>query len=203
MSPTRRAVAFDRFAVLATRQDGAVSDLHVYFDVASVEAELGRSASDPHAASSAASPAGPPQVAWQSGSSDEMHNAAVVCRWLDAVDSIDRAAYLACLSEDVELTTPQSPQPARGKEAAAKGFEAIHRQLAELETRIDAVWAIGDFVAVEYSITGEQTAPIGWVPLARDRVVRLQVADVAELHDGRITRVWRYLNLAQANAPGP
>jgi len=203
VSVTGKAVEFEGLAVLATGEDEAVSDVHAYFDVASVEAQLRHGGSEQQAASSALGPSGSPQVVRQSGSSDEMHNTAVVRRWLDALDSIDRAAYLACLSEDVEVTTPERARPARGKEAAANSFEAIHRQIAELETRIDAIWGIGDFVGVEYSLTGEQTAPIGWVPLARDRVVRLQVADIAELHDGRITRVWRYLNLAQANAPNP
>lgn len=203
VSVTGRTAVFDGLAVLATGEDGAVSSLHLVFDVASVKAQLRPGVREPKAASPLSWPSGPPQQIRQSGSSDEMENVAVIRGWLDALDSIDRTAYLACLSDDVEVTAAGGAAPARGKTAAATDFEVMHRQLAELDIRIDAIWGIGDFVGVEYSMSGEQTAPIEWVPLVRDRVVRLQVTDVAELHQARITRVWRYRNLAQADAPGP
>ena len=56
---------------------------------------------------------------------------------------------------------------------------------------------------MEYSITGEQLAPIGWVPLQRDRVVRLHAVDVNEVRNAKIARVWRYDNPAEMTTPGP
>lgn len=198
-----RSAVFDGLTVLSTHDGGNISDVHVYFDVASVKAQLGSAPTGLHVRSPAPWPTGPAQVLDQNGSSDEMQNTAVVRGWLDALESIDRTAYLASLAKEVEVRIPEKAEPELGKEAAATYFDAIHRQLAELDTQIDGIWAVGDFVGCEYSISGQQIAPIGWVPLVRDRVVRLEIADVVELHDGRITHVWRYDNLAEANAPGP
>jgi hypothetical protein len=53
---------------------------------------------------------------------------------------------------------------------------------------------VGPYAVVEYSIAGEQLGPIGWIPAQRDRVVRFELVDICEIHDGKITRVWRYDN---------
>lgn len=200
---THKAVVFEGLSVLSTRDDGTVSDEHVYFDIASVKAQLGSGPGELHALPPAPWPSEPAQVVEQTGSPDEIENTALVRRWLDALSSIDRGAYLASLSKDVEVKTPESAKPVHGKEAAGAYFDTIHQELAQLDSQVDAIWAVGPFVGLEYSISGQQIAPIGWVPLVHDRVVRLQIADVVEVDSARITRVWRYDNLAQANAPGP
>jgi hypothetical protein len=58
-------------------------------------------------------------------------------------------------------------------------------------------WGVGKFAIVEYSVSGEQLGPIGWVPPKRDNVVRFEVVDVCEMRDGKIARVWRYDNPAE------
>ena len=50
----------------------------------------------------------------------------------------------------------------------------------QLDTTIDDGFSAGSFAVVEYLTPGEQLAPIGWVPLQRDRVAKLHVVDVAE-----------------------
>lgn len=202
VTATHEAATFDGLAVLSTMDDGTISDVHLYFDVASVKAQLGKGPKPLASLTPPPWPEVPTQVVEQNGSPDEMRNTAVVRGWLDALDALDRPAYGNSLSEDVEVSAPEAP-PSRGREAALRYYDVVHDEMAELETRIDAIWAAGDFVGLEYTMSGEQIAPIGWVPPALDRVVRLQIADIVELRDGRIARVWRYDNLAQANEPGP
>jgi hypothetical protein len=73
----------------------------------------------------------------------------------------------------------------------------MHRAIGQLDTTVDNAWGVGQFSIVEYSIAGEQLAPIAWVPAQRDKVIRLQLVDICEIAGGKVTRVWRYDNPMQ------
>jgi hypothetical protein len=78
----------------------------------------------------------------------------------------------------------------------------MHKSI-QLDTTIDSGFSAGAYAIVEYSITGEQIAPIGWVPLQRDRVVKLHVVEIDEVQNAKIARVWRYDNPSEMATPGP
>lgn len=200
---TNAPVTFRGVTILRTRDDGTIRDVHVCFDTATIQAELGAGPTQLRSLSPPPWPTGAVQIFDQSGGPEETRNVAVVRASLDAIDALDEAAYVGSFADDAQVSTPESAQPMRGKDGQIAYFKALHRQIAELDTRIADIWGVASFVAVEYAINGEQIAPLGWVALVRDRVVRLHVIDIVEVHDGRIGHIWRYDNLAEADAPGP
>jgi ketosteroid isomerase-like protein len=211
-APTHRPVAFPGLTILWTKDDGHVIDVHVYFDVAVVEAQLGAWPGNPSApagrgrrapdlaliAAVSPAPAGaPPQTFEQRGSPDELRNVALVRSTLDALEDNHDAAYAQSMTDDVEIATAERPKPMRGKADALAYFHAIHRSIDQLDTTIDGAWGFPGFAVVEYDIAGDQVGPIGWVPVGEDKVIRLHVVDVVEVRDGKIARIARYDNPAE------
>jgi ketosteroid isomerase-like protein len=207
VAPTQKAVSFRGLTVLLTKDDGTIAEVHVTFDVAAVKSLLGVAPKDlplvrelPRA-QTAAMPDGPPQIIDQTGK--EADNVAVVRTALDALENTNEAAYLAVMADDVEVHTLQSGEPSHGKEERRAYFKAMHKSLSELDTTVINGWSVGSYAIVEYWIAGDQMGPIGWVPMQANHVVRLHVTDVDEVVNGRIAKIWRYENSAEALSPGP
>ena len=226
---TQRTATVKGLTLLWTKDDGSITDVHMYFHVAAVKLQLSASSKGDRLAAStssgspnllqvsagsaapvrsavpavstvsaislAPSPAStPPQIFDQTGSPEEQRNAAVVRSALDALEGTSEAAYLATMADDVEVIPIGREPPMRGKGDLSAYFKSIHKAIGQLDTTIDNAWGVEHFAVVEYLIAGEQLGTIDGVPSHRDRVVRLHVVDVAELHDGKIARVWRYDN---------
>jgi ketosteroid isomerase-like protein len=213
VATTHKPVVFKGLTLLWTKDEGSILDVHVYFDVATVKAQLGvkpdsmsaaRAGRGPHPGDlepfpPIAMPAQgtPTQVFEQAGSAEEQRNVATVRSALDALEETTDAAYLATMTEDVDVVTLERAQPMHGKDEARAYFKAMHKAIGQLDTTIDNAWAIAQFVVVEYSVSGVELGPIGWIRAQRDRVVRLHIVDVVEMQTGKIARVWRYDNPAE------
>jgi hypothetical protein len=209
---THKPVVFKGLTLLWTKDEGSITDVHVYLDVATVKAQLGvrldsMSPARPggrgqHVSDLASLPppppmpshATPPQVFDQTGSADEQRNVATVRSTLDALEGTSDSAYLATMTDDVDVFTLERVQPMHGKDDLATYFKAMHKAIAQLDTTIDNAWGIAQFVVVEYAISGVELGPIGWIPAQRDSVVRLHIVDVVEMQAGKIAHVWRYDN---------
>jgi ketosteroid isomerase-like protein len=200
VTATQKPVAIRGLTLLWTKDDGSIADLHVYFDVAAVKAQLGMAPKGLAPIAVPSMPSGPPQIMDQNG--QEADNVRVVRTELDALEN-NEGMYLNALTDDVEVNTLERLQPAHGKDEARAYFKAMHKSIAQLDTTIDNGWGVAKFAIVEYTIAGEQLAPIGWIPSQKDSVIRFHVVDVNELKDGRIARIWRYDNPNEAVAPGP
>ncbi|HLK39774.1 MAG TPA: nuclear transport factor 2 family protein [Polyangiaceae bacterium] len=204
VAATHKPVTFRGLTLLFTKDDGSVNDIHVYFDASTVKAQLGAGPKDLASLPVPSMPSGPAQILEQTGSPEETANVAAVRSELDALEVPNEAAYLAGMTDDVELTLPWRAQPLRGKEDAARAqFRALHKGIAQLDTTIANDWGVGSFAVVEYWIAGEQVGPIGWVAPSRAHVVRLDVVDVTEVRAGKVARVWRYDNLAELSTLVP
>ncbi len=200
---TNRPVAFKGLTLLFTKDDGTISDAHVYFDVAVVKAQLGVGPKElatlpPTPAASSA-----PQVFEPTHSPDEAHNVAAGRAALDALEKNDEPAYVATMTDDVVVETLERPQPMRGRDDQKAYFRFIHRAVGQLDTTLDNAWGITQYAVIEYFVAGEQLGALGWVPAQRDKVIRLQLVDVMELRDGKIAHVWRYDNPGQIVGAGP
>jgi hypothetical protein len=198
---THKPVVIQGVTLLWTKDDGTVTDFHVYFDVAVVKAQVGEGPRELQGLAPPAMPSGPPQVV--EGNTLATDNAATVRSALNALENITESAYVDTMADDVEVHTLDRAEPARGREEQRAYFKAMHKAIAQLDTTIDNSFSVGSYAVVEYSITGEQLAPIGWVPLQRNRVVKLHAVDVAEVQNAKIARVWRYDNPSEMATPGP
>jgi hypothetical protein len=199
VSATQKNVAFMGLTLLWTKDHATIVDLHVYFDIAVIEAQLGAGPKELRALPPAAQPAGSASVFEQTRahSYEEKTNVDVVKSSLDALDADRELAYLSSMSDDIEIHTLERAQPLRGKAGARAYYASIHKAIAQLDTTIDNAWGIANFAIVEYSISGEQLGPIGWIRARPDEVVRLELVDICEIRNDRIARIWRYDNPAQ------
>ncbi|MGH7439969.1 MAG: nuclear transport factor 2 family protein [Polyangiaceae bacterium] len=197
VAATRKPVVIRGLTLLWTKDDGSLTDIHIYFDVAVAKAQLGVGPKELLALPAPKMPSGPPQVYEQTGSPDEKVSVTVGRAAIDALEANDEAGYVDTKTDDTEYYTLERAQPEVGKEAARAYFRGIRKAIAQLDTTIDNAWGIGNYSVLEYSIAGEQTAPIGWIPLQRSNVVHLDVAQVNEDRGGKVARVWRYDNPLQ------
>jgi ketosteroid isomerase-like protein len=190
---THRVVELRGATLLWATSGGQIADIHVYFDVASVKAQLGAVRKE-HDDVGAPAPGPAPEKLVASRSAVEMQNVATERRLLDDLEAGDQSDYLSCMTDDVALFTLQQTAPSTGTVPARQYYEIMRRSIAQLDTTISSVWGIQSFVAVEYTISGQQLGPIESVPPVRDRVLTLHIVDVSQLRDGQIERVWRYDN---------
>ncbi len=202
VAATHKPVGIKGVTLLWTKDDGTVVDVHVYFDVALVKAQLGAGPKELLGAPLPALPPGGPQFFEQAtAASVDDQNVGVVKSALDALENSKEPAYLAAMTDDAQIETlerwgapPASPlfNPLHGKADVKAYYEAMHKAIGQLDTTVISAWGIAPYAIVEYSIGGEQLGPIGWIPAKRDAVVRFEVVDLCEVRDGKIAHVWRY-----------
>jgi ketosteroid isomerase-like protein len=193
LATTNHPIVIRGLTLLSTKDDGSVSDIRVYFDEEAAKESLGRlqTDNDNHAGAVAS---GSAQLFERTGSPDEATNVTVVRGALDALENGQESDYLSSMAEALETSTLQHGEPFRGKSGARAYYRMMRRSIGHLDTLIDAVWAAGDYVIVEYSISGVQLAKLGSIALLPDRVLRMKLVDVAEVRDAKIVRIWRYDN---------
>jgi predicted ester cyclase len=190
--PTGKRVSFNGITLLWTKDDGTISDVHLYFDTAVVKGELGVGPTNLlDLRQTRHTEVG--QRLRQGGMPVEMENVEVVRGELAALEAKDEVAYLSRMADNVELYTLERSEPMRGKVAAKEYYRALDHRIGQLTTTIDHIWGIEAYVVVEYSLSGLKLGPTNGVPMMDDpEVVELNIVDVVELSDGRIVRVWRY-----------
>jgi hypothetical protein len=197
IAATHKPVVIKGLTVLWTKDDGSLTDIHIYFDVAVAKAQLGVGPKELLALPPPPMASDAPQVYEQTGSPDETVNVTVGRAAIDALETSNEAAYVDTKTDDTEYYTLERAQAEVGKDAAKAYFKAIRKSIGQVDTTIVNAWGIAGFAVIEYSIAGEQLAPIGWIPMQRNNVVHLDVAQVNEIRGGKVARVWRYDNPAQ------
>lgn len=189
---TRKPVVIRGVTLLWTKDDGSITDVHLYLDEAVVQAQLGAGPEALRGFRPAPPSSGGAQSIEQQKSVDEAANVAVARARLQALEDNNETAFVSAYADDVEIETLESPRPTHGKTAVRNYFRAMRAAINYLATSIENAWGVGTFVVVEYQILGEQRGTIGWVPPQRDRLIKLCAVDILEMRDGKIVHVWRY-----------
>jgi hypothetical protein len=210
LKASQKSVTVKGVALLWTKDDGTITDLHLYFDLAAVKAQLdaapatpGSVAGQAAAVTIAADGSRPPQIFDQGASPSERADLALAKASLDALEGNDLVAYLGTLADDVEIDTLERAQPYRGKGAATSYFKAMRKAIGQLDTTVTDAWGVGTFAVLEYTIAGEQIGPLGSIPAQRDKTVVLHIADIVEVAADKITHIWRYDNPAEIAVTPP
>lgn len=125
----------------------------------------------------------------------ERDNTAVVRSLFEAFNDgdLDRAAGL--VSDDFELVDVATGLTFQGPEGCRAWLQTFLTALPDARTEIVNVFAEADRVATEHVGRGTQTGPLvtpgGTIP-ATGRNVELRIAEIYELRDGKITRLYAY-----------
>lgn len=201
LAPTDKPIAVRGLALLWAQQDGQLADIHVYFDAVAAKASLGIGPKALRGLVPPPLPTGAPKVYARSSTDEPAKNVAPVRAALDALEENKESVFLASMSDGVEIHTLQLDRPMRGKEEARAYFRNMRKGIAQLDTTIVGAWGVDSFAVVEYTFSGEQIGPIGWIPFVRDRVVRVEAVDVVEVRDGHIASIWRFDDLGELAVP--
>jgi ketosteroid isomerase-like protein len=194
---SQRRVALRGVVLLWTKDDGSVTDAHLYFDEALAKVQTGAGPKALSGMPLASMPSAERQEIEQTRGVDEGANVATIRGSLEAFESGDEAAYLGAMTDDVEVTTLEGSKPLHGKPDLRAYARAMHKAIGQLDTSVDNAWGIGPYVVVEYHIVGEQRGPIAWVPAQKDNLLKMYIVDVTEMRAGKIAHVWRYDDPAQ------
>lgn len=199
VQPTNKLVTFQGLTLVWTKDDGSITDIHVYVDIGAVMAQLGAPPAKAFPALPQPSlPTAPLQVfeRSQAASADEENNVAIARASLDALENNNEAAYLSTFDDAVEVYTQEHSAPLH-KDDLKTDFRLTRKQIGQLDTTVKHAWGVAQFAIVEYTIDGEQLGPISWIPAQPDTVIRLQVVDIEEIRAGKIVKLWRYDNPMQ------
>jgi steroid delta-isomerase-like uncharacterized protein len=189
---THKPVVIKGLTLLWTTDSGVITDLHVYFDEELVKAQLGVGPAELQKLPVPNVEAAAPRVLERTGSAEEVANAQIMRSMVQALEDDKESVFLSFMSDDVQICTMDRAEPATGKKAASEYFRTMRRSIRLLDTVIENAWGVQSFAVAEYAVTGLQLAPFPRVPFAEGRPLHTQFADVAEIHDGRIARIWRY-----------
>jgi len=195
VAPTGKPVTIHGLTLLWTTDDGIISEGHVYFDEDVVKAQLGAGPVALRHLTTPAAPTGPAQVLERTGAAEEKANVATFRAMLQALEDNQESAYLATMTEDVSLFTLDAGEPVRGQGEARSYFKTVRKAIRQVDTVVENAWGVGSFAIVEYSITGLQVAPLPRIAVPAGGALHplyARFADVAEIHGGKIARIWRY-----------
>ena len=192
VSATHKTVVIKGITLLWSNDNGVISDLHVYFDEELVKAQLGVGPAELQKLPVPAVDAATARVLERTGAPEEAANAKLMRSMVQALEDNKEAEFLSLMADDVQFCTMDRAEPAVGKKAASDYFRTMRRSIRLLDTVIENAWGVQSFAVAEYAVTGLQFAPFPRVAFAEGRPLHTQFADVAEIHDGRIARIWRY-----------
>jgi steroid delta-isomerase-like uncharacterized protein len=192
LSATGKPVTFQGITLLWTNDDGSISDIHVYFDVAVVKAQLGSGPAQLQRLGLPSVPAGPPEIIEQGGTPLEASHVAVVRGTLDALENNNPSAFLSSFADDIDVFTLDHQRPVHGRDPLERMFNTLHKSIGDLDTVVQNTWGVQQHVLVEYAIAGLQLAPIGRTPFVPNRLLSTRLVDIVEVRDGKIARFWRY-----------
>jgi ketosteroid isomerase-like protein len=189
---THKQVFVKGLTLLWTNDNGVVSDLHVYFDEELVKAQLGVGPAELQKLPAPALDTTPARIFERAGTPEEPANSKLMRSMVQALEDDKEAEFLSLMADDVQICTMDHAEPTIGKKAASDYFRTMRRSIRLLDTVIENAWGVQSFAVAEYAITGLQFAPFPRVAFAEGRPLHTQFADIAEIHDGRIVRIWRY-----------
>ena len=200
---TGKSVSIRGLTLLWTTDEGVITEIHVYFDEDVVRAQLGVGPPALRKLPAPVAGAGPPAIKEREGRPEETSNVASMRAMLQALEDKQESAFVSRIADDLTVVTLDEPEPLRGKESARTYFKNVWHSVREVDTVTMNAWGVGGFVIVEYAVTGSQVAPLFRVVPAREGghdALHAQFVDIAEFHDGKVTRIWRYADPASFRA---
>jgi hypothetical protein len=192
VAATLKPVVIKGVTLLWTSDNGIITELHVYFDEEVVKAQLGSGPSDLQKLPAPSPDPEPRRVFERSGTQDEGTNVATVRAMIQALEDDKETDFLSTMVDDVEVFTLDSAEAVRGKDAARAHFRTLRKSIRLLDTVIQNAWGVQSFVILEYAIAGLQLAPLRRIAFAANHPLHTQFVDIAEMHGGKIARIWRY-----------
>ena len=163
VASARGHVAFDGITFLSTTDEGTITDVHVYFDVASVKAQLRAAPEKLANQQMLKETSASTSIVKAMNTSEETENVATVRAMLDSLERRDDAAYVHSLADSIEESVPDRAVMLHGKDEVRGRTKALIRAISQLDTTIHSANGADRFVVVEYTISGVLVGPLGFL----------------------------------------
>lgn len=137
-------------------------------------------------------PTAPENVVSANAASEEK-NLAVARSLLTALEANKEAELLAVLTDDVETDGFLDLETTAGKAQARPVFKSFTTTFADARFEGPKAYAVGDYVFVVSTLKATHKG-FSSTPKAAGRPVALHRADVVQVRDGRVARLWSYQN---------
>lgn len=172
---------------------GAATKETVYIDEGTMLAQLGIIPNPAARKAETASGAAPVMVMAKNDAT-ETANVAVVRSQYDALAKKDMNAMAATMSDDFKMIEIAQPTD-MNKAAAEKSLAEFLKGFPDLAPVTINMWAAGDYVIVEGTMTGTNTGPMPSMGLkATGKKINLRFMEVFELAGGKVKTDWLFYN---------
>lgn len=116
-----------------------------------------------------------------------------------AMNARDFEAFANLHAEDVSLHAPDTPEPIRGRDAVKEWYGGFVNGFPDMDVKTERLFAQGEWVCGEYSITGTHTEPLpgpgGSDPIPpTNKPIQLASATVYRVQGGKVTEVTEYFD---------
>lgn len=101
--------------------------------------------------------------------------------------------YLALFADDAVESDQANLADAAGKKAIQADSEMFLKGFPDLKLDVAHVFAAGDFVVAQGTFTGTHTGALGPIKPTK-KVVKGEYAELIEMKDGKIAKLWRFRN---------
>ena len=115
----------------------------------------------------------------------------------NAMNARDWEAWNNLHAENVVLHSPDSPGPTEGRAKVQEWYKAFTEGFPDLEVKQLQLFASGNWVVGEYSVTGTHTGPLpgpeGEIPPTNKRVT-VASATVYHVEEGQVAEIHEYFD---------
>jgi predicted ester cyclase len=136
---------------------------------------------------------GAPIVAVATDDAKEKANIDLFNKSQVAFQSKKAADYMAFYADDAFESDQAGTVDAKGKKDIQAGSEMFLKAFPDLKLETPNVFAAGDYVIVLGTLSGTHTGPLGPVKATKKKVAS-EYAEVVEIKDGKIAKLWRFRN---------
>jgi steroid delta-isomerase-like uncharacterized protein len=194
MPPTKKTLGMLVGQTLELNANGdAATKETVYIEEGTMMAQLGIMP-NPQARKAEKASGAAPVVVVAKNDATETANIAVVRAQYDAMAKKDLKAMQATMSDDVKVIDVSMPADMNRK-AADQTIAEFMKAFPDLTPGSPTMWAAGDFVIVEGTMSGTNTGPMPSMGLkATGKKINLRFMEVYELAGGKIKTDWIFYN---------
>ena len=208
LAPTKKPIGMLFFHKLAINDENKATEEWWFGDPATLVGQIGKL---PKGIKSRPAMAkgleGAPIVIVAADDAREQANLEVITKLNEAFNARKASDEIALFADDAVESDQASAADITGRKAIEPGLRAFHTAFPDGKIAVDAV-AVGDYVIQHGKFTGTQNGPLDKLPPSQAKV-EMGFAEVFEMKDGKIAKLWRFRNglalagqLALMKAPG-
>jgi predicted ester cyclase len=135
---------------------------------------------------------GAPIIIVAADDAKEKANLDAIKKFNEAFNAHKPADEIAQFTDDAVESDQASPTDTKGKKAIGPGLKVFHTAFPDGKIAVDVV-AVGDYVIQHGSFTGTHKGPLDKIKPTQAKVT-MGFAEVFEMKDGKIAKLWRFRN---------